>query len=247
MSGMPAIASMVLVMTVSVTAAQTVDEPTLGVDVVVSGLSLPTSMAFIGPDDFLVLQKSDGRVMRVTAVNPQPVEVLDVAVHSSSERGLLGIATDPDFINNRLVYLYYTESSTGNDTSSRNSEPLGNRVYRYTWDGIALVDPILILDLPATPGPNHDGGIVAFGPDDALYTVIGDLNRQGTLQNLPDGPDPDDTGVILRTDAAGRAIFDNPFYSPTDPESPMGRYYAYGVRNSFGLAFDPLSGTDKVF
>ena len=83
----------------------------------------------------------------------QSGEVLDIAVHSSSERGLLGIALHPDFPTALFVYLYYTESSTGGDTSG-SSIPRANRVYRYTWNGSALINPQLILDLPATSANN---------------------------------------------------------------------------------------------
>jgi glucose/arabinose dehydrogenase len=221
--------------------AQTINDPGLQIDLVVGGLSSPTSMAFIGDGDILVLQKDNGQVRRVLNGVLLPAAVLDVAVHFSSERGLLGIAIDPDFIDNRHVYLYYTETPTVSDTGSSSVTPLGNRVYRYTWNGTALIDPLLVLHLPATPGPNHDGGVIAFGPDDALYAVIGDLNRSGKLQNFPTGPDPDDTGVILRVDALGRALPDNPFFDPANPSAPMGRYFGYGVRNSFGFAFDPVT------
>jgi glucose/arabinose dehydrogenase len=224
-------------------AAQTVNDPRLVVEVVATGLTQPTQMAFLAERDILVLQKSDGRVRRILDGVLLPDPVLDVAVHFSSERGLLGIAVDPEFADNRRVYLYYTESATGSDTNSSGSTPLGNRIYRYTWDGAALRDPVLIVDLPATPGPNHDGGILAFGPDGALYGVIGDLNRDGKLQNFPSGPDPDDTGVVLRVDTDGRGLPDNPFFDPAMPASRMNRYFAYGIRNSFGLAFDPWTGS----
>ena len=237
------IGGLVLALAIHPAGAQMLSDTALQVELVTSGLVQPTSMAFIGDGDILVLQKADGRVRRILNGALQPGAVLDVAVHSSSERGLLGIATDPDFIHTRQVFLYYTESSTGGDTSSSGSTPLGNRVYRYSWNGATLVDPLLILDLPATPGPNHDGGVIAFGPDDALHTVIGELNRNGRLQNYPNGPAPDDTGVILRTDARGLPLSDNPFFDPADPDNPLGRYLAYGVRNSFGMAFDPWSGT----
>jgi aldose sugar dehydrogenase len=221
-------------------AGQTVSEPGLQVELVTGGLSLPTSLAFIGPNDILVLQKDNGQVRRILNGVLQAGFVLDVAVDSDSERGLLGIAIDPDFVTNRRVFLYYTESSTGADTSGQ-AIPLGNRIYRYTWDGSALVNPVLILDLPVTNGPNHDGGVITFGPDGALYAVIGDLNRGGKLQNIPTGPDPDDTGVILRVDAGGAGLPDNPFYNPANPADRMNRYFAYGIRNSFGLAFDPIT------
>src|SRR5262245_38389805 len=96
-------------------AAPTVFDPNLEVATVVSGLNQPTSMAFIGPNDFLVLEKATGQVKRV--VNGAVVAtVLDLAVNSASERGLLGIALHPDFPANPGVYLYWTQSSSGADS-----------------------------------------------------------------------------------------------------------------------------------
>jgi len=193
-------------------------------------------MAFIGRGDILVLQKADGRVRRVIDGMLQPGHVLDVAVDSASARGLLGIAVHPDFPVTPFVYLYYTESSTGGDSTN---SPLANRVYRYTWDGNALVSSTLILNLPVLPGPNHNGGTMTFGPDGKLYIVIGDLNHNGQLQNFSTGPEPDNTGVIFRINDDGSAPSDNPFFVQG---GNLAKYYAYGVRNSFGLAFDPLTG-----
>jgi aldose sugar dehydrogenase len=216
--------------------AQTLNDPKLHVREITSGLSQPTAMAFIGPADILVLQKGDGRVRRVINGLLQPGHVLDVAVDNASERGLLGIALHPNFPTPPFIYLYYTQSSTAGDSSG---SPLANRVYRYTWNGSALVSPSLILDLPVTPGPNHDGGTITFGPDGKLYVVIGDLNRDGQLQNFSGGPAPDNTGVIFRVNDDGSAPNDNPFFVLG---GNLAKYYAYGVRNSFGLAFDPITG-----
>ncbi|MBI3329197.1 MAG: PQQ-dependent sugar dehydrogenase [Nitrospinae bacterium] len=221
--------------------AQTLKDPALQVKQLVAGLSLPTTMAFIGLDDLLVLQKNDGRVRRVIGGVLQPGSVLDVAVDRLSERGLLGIAVHPEFPAKPFVYLYYTESSTGEDTAGI-PPPLGNRVYRYTWDGRTLSQPLLLLDLPATPGPNHDGGVITFGPDDKLYVVIGDLNHGGQLQNFRTGSPPDDTSVIFRLNDDGTIPRDNPFVAQG---GKLARYYAYGIRNSFGLAFDPV--TEKLW
>jgi aldose sugar dehydrogenase len=221
--------------------AQTIGDPNLTIQTLATGLNQPTTMVFIGNDDILVMEKATGQVKRIVGGILQPGFVLDVAVHSLSERGLLGSAVDPDFAVNRQVYLYYTESSTGVDTAD-NSIPLGNRVYRYTWNGAALVNPVLILNLPVTSGPNHDGGVMTFGQDGALYVVIGDLNRNGKLQNIANGPDPDDTGVIFRVDTNGAALPDNPFFNPARPTDAMGRYWSYGTRNSFGLTIDPVTG-----
>jgi aldose sugar dehydrogenase len=218
--------------------AQVISDPGLQVRELVSGLNQPTAMGFIGPGDILVLQKGNGRVRRVTNGVLQSDAVLDVAVDSASERGLLGIAIHPNFPTSPFVYLYYTESSNGSDTSG-SPAPLANRVYRYTWNGSTLVDLQLILDLPVTAGPNHNGGTMIFGPDGKLYVVIGDLNRNGQLQNFNGGAAPDDTGVIFRINDDGSAPNDNPFFSQG---GNLARYFAYGVRNSFGLAFDSITG-----
>jgi len=215
--------------------APTLRDANLSVTEIASGLARPTTMAFIGVDDILVLQKNNGMVRRIIAGVLQPGAVLDVDVDNASERGMLGIAVHPNFPTSPFVYLYYTESSTSGDSSG---SAAANRVYRYTWNGVALTNPLLIVDLPASPGPNHDGGIITFGPDGKLYIVIGDLNRNGQLQNFPAGPAPDNTSVILRLNADGSVPGDNPFFSQG---GNLANYYAYGIRNSFGLAFDPLT------
>ncbi len=221
-------------------AGLTLEDPDLVVETVVTGLSRPTTMAFLTSEDLIVLQKNNGQVRRVQNGILQAAPALDVNVNYRSERGLLGVALAPMFSINSYVYLYYTESSTGKDTNNQN-DAFGNRVYRYTWDGEAFIDPNLILDLPFTPGPNHDGGIILVGPDDMLYVMIGDLNRNGQLQNFVDGTSPDDTSVIFRLNPDGSAPSDNPFYNMQDPTDPINYYFAYGVRNSFGMAFDPVT------
>jgi hypothetical protein len=211
----------------SALAVPTVNDRSLTVTQLVSGLSSPTTMAFIGPGDILVLQKNDGKVRRVLNGVIQPGFVLDLDVSINSERGLLGIALHPNFSTNHLVYLYFTESSSGDGGS-----PTFNRVVRYTWDGSNLVNQEPIIDLPVLPGANHDGGIVIFGPNNKLFIVIGDLNRNGQLQNFPGGPAPDDTSVILRLNEDGTTPSDNPFFGQGGTSSAI----RYGVRNSFGMA-----------
>jgi len=206
---------------------------------VVAGLTQPIAMAFIGPEDILVTEKASGQVKRVTAGSVSAV-VLDLAVNSSSERGLLGIALHPAFPAQPYVYLYNTESTTGADSTVTAEVPLlGNRVDRFVWNGSSLsfdrnivrlrsfqndhnnvADPTL----PVLRG-NHNGGVLRFGPDAKLYIIIGDNGRRGWLQNnlmgpVPDddfgGPAPDDahlTGVILRLNDDGSTPSDNPFYS----------------------------------
>lgn len=211
----------------------TLNDPNLQVETIVEGLSWPTSMAFIDNNNILVLEKEKGTVRLVSNGTLQETSVLEVDVNSRSERGLLGIA----IVNNDTVFLYYTESSQDGDQ-------LRNRVYKYQWNDEKrlLVNPTLILDLPAFPGPNHDGGKLTIGPDNYLYGVIGDLNHMGKLQNVVNGPDPDDTGVIFRVNPEdGSPAPDNPFINNNNDLSSLNKYYAYGIRNSFGIAFDPVT------
>lgn len=212
-------------------------DPNLKVETIVEGLSWPTSMAFIDNNNILVLEKEKGTVRLVSNGILQEESVLKVNVNSISERGLLGIAV----LDQDSVFLYYTESSNNNG-----NEPLRNKVYKYQWNGEKLVNPTLILDLPAIPGPNHDGGKLIIGPDNYLYAVIGDLNHVGNLQNIVDGQEPDDTSVILRVNPDdGSPALDNPFANSQIMDNNqllLNKYYAYGIRNSFGITFDPVTG-----
>jgi aldose sugar dehydrogenase len=252
------------------TTPQMVDSNLL-VRTVVSGLDTPTSMAFLGENDLLVLEKGTGKVQRVVNGVIQST-VLDLAVNSASERGLLGMALHPDFPGNPSVYLYWTESSTGADSAELADVPLlGNRVDRYTWNGSILTWAANVIQLRAYQADagqplrgNHDGGILRFGPDKKLYVFMGDNGRRGQMQNLPDGPGPagnlpDDqyggpepdnahlTGMILRLNDDGTAPTDNPFYAAGafrggEAGANIQKLFAYGVRNGFGMAFDPFSG-----
>ena len=224
--------------------SQSVNDQSLNVESFVEGLNSPTSMAFLDSNNIMVLEK-DGTVRLISNGQLQSQSVLEIPVDSQSERGLLGIAVEQNTSsdngsiqsgNTKNIFLYYTESA-----GDQGEGELKNRVYKYTWNGQTLENPTLILDLPAIPGPNHDGGKLMIGPDNYLYGVIGDLNHDGMLQNFPDGPSPDDTGIIFRINPIDGTIApDNPFSA--DPSDPLSKYFAYGIRNSFGLAFDPVNG-----
>jgi glucose/arabinose dehydrogenase len=208
----------------------------LKVEKVVGGLSFPTSMVFLDHDDLLILQKENGEARLVSNGALLPKPVFNTFVEKNSERGLLGVAVANDSSGTKTVFLYYTEPDA-------NSGEVRNRIYRFdNWSGGNLTGGKMILDLPGTPGPNHDGGKLKIGPDGMLYAVIGDLNRNGMLQNYENGPKPDDTSVLLRIDRNGNAA--NNTLTDSDPgtNALLSKYYAYGVRNSFGLDFDPLTG-----
>ena len=237
--------------------AQVMTDPNLNVFTIVdfpAGLDQPTTMKFVAPNDFLVLEKATGRVRRVLNDVLQPGFALDVNVNSTSERGMLGIAVAPGAPMH--VFLYYTESQ-GSDGGTA----LGNRIYRYDWDPTAgpsgaLINPQLVLDLTVNPGPNHDAGVILLDAQGLLYAFIGDLNHNGQLQNNSTGAAPDNTGVIFRVNQDGSPAAGNPFapycsvtttqLCTTTADCPasqtcitnVARYYAYGLRNGFGLEFD---------
>ena len=222
-----------------------VTNPNLKVDLVFKGLEFPTTMAMLGPDDFLVLEKSKGTVNRIVNGAMLAEPLLQVNVASEVERGMLGIAvsnatnrTTVDFTNSSgargpYIFLFYTEAAVPQDDT-----PIGNRVYRYELFDNKLVDPKLLLDLPAIPGPRHNGGSITIGPDNNLYVAIGDVDGHTTeAQNVHNGGKPDGTGGIFRITQDGK-----PVQSIIGEQSPNNKYFAYGVRNSFGIGFDPLTG-----
>lgn len=220
--------------------APTVKDTNLKVVTVATGLHSPTGMAFIGPNDILVLEKSTGLIKRVKNGAVLPGSLLDVSVATNSERGLLGIdvAKVQGSATQFNVFLYYTIASKDGGSA------IANRVYKYNLVIGSNLGPsqgrmtlsALLLNMPATPGPNHDGGKIALGPDSNVYTVIGDLNRQTQAQNFETGPPPDGSGGILRVTQDGK-----PAGSIIGSGHPVNKYFAYGVRNSFGLDFDPVT------
>lgn len=222
-----------------------VTNPNLKADLVFRGLEFPTNMALLGHDDFLVLEKSKGTVNRIVngAMSADPL--LQVNVASEVERGMLGIAISNSINQTRVdgnnitssrgpyVFLFYTEAISAQDDT-----PIGNRVYRYELVDNKLVNPKLLLDLPAIPGPRHNGGDITIGPDNNLYVAIGDVDGHTTeAQNLHEGGRPDGTGGILRITQDGQ-----PVQSIIGDLSPSNKYFAYGIRNSFGIDFDPITG-----
>ena len=209
-------------------------DPNLKVELVTQGLRSPTSMAFLGPNDILVLEKDSGTVQRIIDGKMLPQPLLQVPVSMTDERGMLGIAIAKHSNGPTYVFLYYTKNGGGGPQS------LANVLYRYELSNDQLINPKLLLNLPALRGPNHNGGKVVIGPDSNVYTVIGDLRAHRTqAQNVVNGPPADSTGGILRVTQDGQPISNAPLRQGT---APMDLYYAYGIRNSFGIDFDPVSG-----
>src|SRR5919107_2218656 len=221
-----------------------IKDPNLGVELVSSDvLELPTSMAFLGPNNILVLEKEKGTVQRIVNGKLLPTPVLTVAVASQVERCMCGIAVSKSDSGTVYVFLYFTEADGSGGGSS--NEPIGNRLYRYEWINNQLVNPVLLLDLPATPGPRHNGGVVRIGPDNNVYLVIGDVDgHQTQAQNQESGEEPvDGTSGILRITQDGKPVVNSTgTVGILGNTYPLNLYYAYGIRNSFGLDFDPVTG-----
>jgi glucose/arabinose dehydrogenase len=236
---------------------------------VVGDLESPTALTFIGPNDILVLEKDKGTVLRILEGDALSEPILDVNVANQVEQGLLGIAATRNMSDNKdYVFLYYTEaeikdvdeggdqdddgSNSGDiekNSSGDGGEPIGNRLYRYelSEDRTRLLKPKLLLDLPYRPGPAHNGGAVTIGPDNNVYVVVGNLlasaeerfEGDSLDQNIKNGRAPDGRGGILRVTQDGQTVNGEGILGN---EHPLDKYYAYGIRNSFGIAFDPLSG-----
>jgi glucose/arabinose dehydrogenase len=213
-------------------------------------ISPASTMTFIG-HDILILNKNNGTIYRIKNGTMLDKPLLDVPVANERERGLLGIASSKASNGTTYVFLYYTESKHDNtDICHTNTfcepstNPLGNRLYRYELENNKLVHPKLLLNLPAYPGPSHNGGVIKIGPDKNLYVVIGDLtgwvnaSTRTMAQNYKNGTSPDGRAGILRITQDGRPVQDGIL----DKEFPLNLYYAYGIRNSFGIDFDPITG-----
>src|SRR5215212_7823756 len=227
-----------------------INDPNLVAQVVFKGLKGPTSMAFLGPNDILVLEKNEGIVQRIVNGKMLAEPLLHVNVSSADERGLLGIAVAT---NNNMtggtghsptyVFLYFIEAG-----STKGDVPAGNRIYRYELVNDKLINPKLLLNLPAILGPSHNGGKLMIGPDNNLYFPIGDLKSsadfpskdfQTKAQNYVDGIDVDGRAGILRITQDGGVVGG---IGILGNEDPLNKYYAYGIKNSFGIGFDPVTG-----
>jgi glucose/arabinose dehydrogenase len=194
-------------------------------------------MAFLGPDDILLLEKNTGKVQRILNGSLQQEPLLQVKVGTEVELGMLGIAISKNQQDKTFVFLYYTEANNSGIV-------IGNRLYRYELVDNKLVNPLLLLNLPATSTivgheNNHNGGKVVIGPDNNVYLVVGDVGgRMGNIQNILRGNSPDGTSGILRVTQEGKSVHEGPFGDSV----PNILYYAYGIRNSFGFDFDPVTG-----
>lgn len=193
---------------------------------VTNGISNPTVMAF-APDGRIFVAQQGGslRVIKNNVLLASPF--VSLPVNSSGERGLIGVALDPEFSTNNYVYLYYTA----------NSPQVHNRISRFTANGDEVLtgSETIILELdPLSGATNHNGGAMHFGKDGKMYVAIGENANTAHAQNL-------DTyhGKLLRINKDGSVPEGNPFISGSEQRK---RVWAYGLRNPYTFAVHPETG-----
>jgi glucose/arabinose dehydrogenase len=195
-----------------------------------SNVASPTAMAF-APDGRLFVCQQTGqlRVIKNGALLPTPF--VSLSVDSSGERGLLGIAFDPNFSSNQFVYLYYTT----------NVAPIHNRISRFIANGDVAVagSETVLVDLDnLSSATNHNGGAIHFGPDGKLYAGVGENANSSNAQTLGNR-----LGKILRYNSDGSIPTDNPFFNTATGANRA--IWALGLRNPFTFGFQP--GTGRLF
>ena len=217
----------------------TLTDPKLEIKLFQTGLDYPTQMTFIDKETILVAQKYSGKVAVIKNFELQKYDALDLNVESGQERGLVGL-TSTNLHNEIFVYVYYTESVSEFDThvignKKEGNENNGNKLVKYRWNGTSLVEPVLIMHpLPYAKAVHNGGAMIIF--EETLFLVIGD--NQNMKNQLVNGISKtlEDSGVILRVTLDGESVPSNPFNNET-----LSKYYAYGVRNGYGLDVDPIT------
>src|SRR5688572_5834018 len=189
-------------------------------DQLVTSLSGPTSFAFVSSTRMLITAKNGQlRVYENGALLPTPAIDLSNVICADSERGLLGVAVDPQFTSNRFIYLFYTFKKFGGCELNTANSPV-NRVSRFVLPASNVIDPLtetVLVDNMPSPNGNHNAGDIQFGKDGFLYIAIGDggcdyAGDSGCSPSNDAARDPHVlTGKILRITAAGGIPAGNPY------------------------------------
>ncbi len=203
-------------------AAPAAAAPAIDAKPVVTGLDMPTAFTFSAGPVIWYVEKSNGQIHTYDPATDQDRLFATIpGVNADGERGMLGIAVDPGYPSRPYVYVYATRTASGR---------LRNQILRLTDSAGTGTNRTVLWSSPASSTPYHNGGHIAFGPDGMLYAVVGDGHHASNAQDRT----RNDRGKVLRMTRAGRVPKDNPF--------ARSRIFAYGIRNSFGFAFDPQTG-----
>ncbi|HML05971.1 MAG TPA: PQQ-dependent sugar dehydrogenase, partial [Methanobacterium sp.] len=178
-------------------------------EILAENLNTPWAIDFL-PDDRMVFTERNGTVSILENGTIKSIGTINVT--QMGESGLLGIAVDPQFNENKFIYLYYTGLN-------------GNRLSRFTLNGKLENEKILIDNIPS--GQIHNGGRIKFGPDGKLYVTTGESGNPQLAQDINSTG-----GKILRVNKDGTIPSDNPF----------GNYvYSYGHRDPQGIIWNPVT------
>lgn len=220
--------------------SQSLLNPAYTAETFATGIAAPVTMAVVGPEEFFICEKPTG-IVKHRRRGQWLDDLIDLNVAGGAELGLLGICLDPDYAISPFVYLFYASASIDGE------EWIEDRVDKYLVVGSRLRFVKNVWKSPYDPnqnnGTSHHGGVIAVGPDRKLYICYGDLGRgrfddprieTNTGMNAASG-----SGSIYRVNLDGTTPNDNPFAGSKIPE--LRNVWAFGIRNSFGIAFDPFS------
>jgi glucose/arabinose dehydrogenase len=221
-------------------AGATPASPDYSEQLVASGLTSPTAIAFL-PDRRMLVTEKGGALKLVQA--GVGTTITTVPVCTASEMGLLGIAIDPAFTTNGYVYLYRTKPAPSGCATSTGRF---NQVVRVTMSGDTVVAGSLteLLTGIRTVNGNHNGGTLRIGPDNKLWVSVGDAALgDGGAPGESTNPYSQDLGAlegkILRLELNGNPAAGNPFIGTVGARPEV---YARGFRNPFRMGFDPQTG-----
>ena len=209
------------------------NNPAVQLAPVQTGLAWPIALAFASDGRVFFAERNTGsiRVIESGALLPTPFYTL-TGTATAGERGLLGLALDPDFLTTPYVYAYQTFNDVANGT-------IYNRIVRILANGNAGTSATVILQMPPlSTATNHNGGVIAFGPDRKLWAVVGENANPSLAQDRMSR-----LGKVLRMNSDGSPPLDNPFYGSLSVENLI---YTYGHRNMFGIAWHPTTGRAYV-
>jgi aldose sugar dehydrogenase len=189
---------------------------------VLTGLSFPTAFAIDGDGRFFFGEKNTGMIKVYDPAAKTTTKFFTVSsLSSQNEQGLLGLALDPKYPTKPFVYAYATRTD--------GSGILRDEILKIKDDiGTGKLSAIIFTS-DTVAGQYHDGGHIAFGPDGMLYAVVGEAHDSSNAQDLSNN-----AGKVLRMNRKGQAPSNNPY--------PGKLIWSYGLRNSFGFAFDPQTG-----
>ena len=200
------------------------------IEPIYDGLKRPTAIAFLGPKDMLDLQKTNNRIMRI--VNDQMLDepVLDLGNSTKIIGCMCGIAISRNDAGTSYAFVYYYLAEVAKENGTTK---LVNSLYRYDVDNNGkFTNSKLLFEIPSAREGIHRGGKLMIGPDKNVYLTIGDINgRETKAQNIKNGSLPDGSSGILRYTQDGEPVSGGLL----GDTSPLDKYYAYGIRNSFGI------------